>query len=311
MMLLDTTLLEPEEGSELLRQGLDAVRGPALIEIAADACGRLHQWSDHPDLSLRRFTLDTRQFHFVRRPPPRLSESNPEIFSLSANVGGFLLTDSRGNRTAENRLLRVLDHTAEYGIDYVGRSDTAVLEVQYDRLGLRPDVARTAFADLQASPLHDLFYRHLRDLSVVADQLDETALVNSLAGTVSLARSLLLSVSQRDSDRRGALAQSLVARIEDYVGRHLSEADLTPARIAVAHHISVRHLYVLLADRAETPAEWIMLQRLVAARRDLASGDLAISAVAQRWGFADHSHFTRRFKFAYGVTPSEYQRSLR
>lgn len=44
------------------------------------------------------------------------------------------------------------------------------------------------------------------------------------------------------------------------------------------------------------------------ARADLADRHLPIAAVARRWGFKDPTHFTRRFRAAYGVLPSEWRR---
>jgi AraC-like DNA-binding protein len=41
------------------------------------------------------------------------------------------------------------------------------------------------------------------------------------------------------------LSTRYVPRILAYVRHHLSEADLEPARIAAAHHISTRYLYRL------------------------------------------------------------------
>ncbi|MFC7258446.1 helix-turn-helix domain-containing protein [Streptomyces lutosisoli] len=35
-----------------------------------------------------------------------------------------------------------------------------------------------------------------------------------------------------------------------------------------------------------------------------------IGSVARAGGFTDPSHFTRRFKEAYGVTPQEWRRAL-
>jgi AraC family transcriptional activator of tynA and feaB len=33
-----------------------------------------------------------------------------------------------------------------------------------------------------------------------------------------------------------------------------------------------------------------------------------LSEIAYAWGFSDMTHFSRRFKAAYGVLPSDYRR---
>jgi AraC-like DNA-binding protein len=34
---------------------------------------------------------------------------------------------------------------------------------------------------------------------------------------------------------------------------------------------------------------------------------MTIAAVARRWGFADATHFARRFRDAYGLSPREWR----
>lgn len=104
---------------------------------------------------------------------------------------------------------------------------------------------------------------------------------------------------------------SLVARIMAYARRHLSDPDLGPERIAVEHAISKRQLYVVLGRAGIRLEQWLIGERLEAACRLLASprhAALPVAAVAARCGFTSPSHFTRRFREAYGVTPSEWRR---
>jgi AraC-like DNA-binding protein len=59
-----------------------------------------------------------------------------------------------------------------------------------------------------------------------------------------------------------------------------------------------------------SPHSYALQQRVDAARALLRSG-LPASRVAHRIGFADQSHFTRRFLSVFGLTPGEYQRAWR
>jgi transcriptional regulator GlxA family with amidase domain len=57
--------------------------------------------------------------------------------------------------------------------------------------------------------------------------------------------------------------------------------------------------------------EWIIRARLERARRPLAAGPLLpVATVASRCGFTNATHFTRRFRDAYGIPPSEWQRQF-
>lgn len=102
----------------------------------------------------------------------------------------------------------------------------------------------------------------------------------------------------------------LVLQILGYVRRHLSDHDLTPERIAEAQHISVRHLYKVCEQNGISLEVWIIGQRLEAAKATLATGrgrQRTIATVAHAWGFANPSHFAKRFRASYGMTPTEWR----
>ncbi|MEU9041645.1 MULTISPECIES: helix-turn-helix domain-containing protein [unclassified Kitasatospora] len=105
-------------------------------------------------------------------------------------------------------------------------------------------------------------------------------------------------------------ALATLARVKDHIMRHLGDPDLSPERIAAAHHVSVRYLHKLFRFEGVTVARWIQRQRLDLCRRDLArrtAGRVTVAAVAGRWGFVSASHFSRAFRAAYGVSPREWQ----
>ncbi|WP_424889015.1 helix-turn-helix domain-containing protein [Streptomyces sp. XH2] len=105
-------------------------------------------------------------------------------------------------------------------------------------------------------------------------------------------------------------ALATLARVKDHILRHLGDPDLSPERIAAAHHVSVRYLHKLFRLEGVTVARWIRRQRLDVCRRDLARptpGRASVAAVAGRWGFVSASHFSRAFRAAYGVSPREWQ----
>lgn len=59
-----------------------------------------------------------------------------------------------------------------------------------------------------------------------------------------------------------------------------------------------------------SPHSYALQRRLEASKLLLRSGE-SVSRVAHQLGFADQSHFTRRFVAVFGVTPGEYQRAWR
>ncbi|MGW6983445.1 AraC-like ligand-binding domain-containing protein [Streptomyces sp. NPDC054932] len=109
-------------------------------------------------------------------------------------------------------------------------------------------------------------------------------------------------------------ARGILARVKAYVLASLADPGLTPEHIAAAHHISVRYLHKLFQPEGTTVGSWIRHERLERCRRDLArqvGPAPTVTAVGQRWGFTNPSHFSRAFRAAYGMSPREWQAGAR
>jgi len=103
----------------------------------------------------------------------------------------------------------------------------------------------------------------------------------------------------------GITTDTVLDRVLAYVDRHLAE-DLPPARIAAAHHVSVRTLHALFEREGTTVGGYVRRRRLQRIRRDLADPALAhltAYAVAARWGIQGPSHLSKAFKAEFGVSP--------
>ncbi|MEU8378577.1 helix-turn-helix domain-containing protein [Streptosporangium sp. NPDC048865] len=107
--------------------------------------------------------------------------------------------------------------------------------------------------------------------------------------------------------------RTLLLRIHTHIERSLGDPELSPGKIAAAHHISLRSLHRLFAEQGSTVSEWIRTRRLEQCHRELASAEhrhLPIRAIAARWGYIHPGNFTRAFRAAYGLNPDEYRRYL-
>ncbi|MFC4911461.1 helix-turn-helix domain-containing protein [Actinomadura gamaensis] len=121
---------------------------------------------------------------------------------------------------------------------------------------------------------------------------------------------LRLLTTARAGDRAAPPAyRTQLILAEDHIERHLHDPSLSPARVAEALGVSVRHLGRIFASAGMTPARHILDRRLRHARADLPSTDLTIADVAHRWGFASQSHFARLFRARYDQTPTEARRA--
>ena len=130
--------------------------------------------------------------------------------------------------------------------------------------------------------------------------------VVDLLGTVLAER---LEVGPCDPD---AAHRALMVRITAFIEDHLAEADLAPAQIAAAHHVSLRQLHKLFHADGTTVGGWIRQRRLEHCCHDLRDPRWAlrpVAAVGARWGYPDPAHFSRLFKATYGVGPRDYRAS--
>jgi AraC-like DNA-binding protein len=106
---------------------------------------------------------------------------------------------------------------------------------------------------------------------------------------------------------------SALLRLKAVIDARLSDPTLKPADVAAAVGISVRYANDLLAEQNYSLERYILRRRLERCRRaleDPLQAHRMIGEIAFSWGFSDHSHFTRRFRAEFGMTPGECRRSL-
>ncbi|MFB7677017.1 helix-turn-helix domain-containing protein [Kitasatospora purpeofusca] len=135
----------------------------------------------------------------------------------------------------------------------------------------------------------------------------DTHLAHSAAHIVAILVSDLLDREEAESPT-GAV--EMLSRIRAYVEQNLADPDLSPRSIARSQHISVRYLHKLFQQDGMTVGQWVRGRRLDACRRELgrpSRRQASVAAVAHRWGFVSHSHFSRAFRDAFGVSPREWQ----
>ncbi|WP_218782142.1 AraC family transcriptional regulator [Streptomyces sp. BR123] len=124
-----------------------------------------------------------------------------------------------------------------------------------------------------------------------------------------LVMELLDADTTDEADDASGAVNEMLSRIHGYIEEHLMDPDLSPESIARAHHISVRYLQKLFQNDGSTVSQWVRRRRLEFCRFELGRSDgrITMAAVAHRWGFSSPSHFSRTFRGAYGMSPSEWQ----
>jgi AraC-like DNA-binding protein len=194
-----------------------------------------------------------------------------------------------------------LEPTSHYSVRIprvqLALTDQALADVAGWRLGRENPLARLAAGYLS---------RLIGDHRLAA----ETDLDVFEAPTIELIRAVVASRLDGGVPAMESPENTLALRIMEFARQHLTDPDLTAAKIAHANNISVRHLYTTLSRSGVVLGEWIRIRRLEGSRRELAGSAAArrtISSIGQAWGFGDATHFSRSFREAFGLSPREWR----
>lgn len=111
-----------------------------------------------------------------------------------------------------------------------------------------------------------------------------------------------------------ALRDTQLQQVHEYIDAHLDDPELTPTLIAQGMRISVRYLHWLFKPSATTALQYLIQQRLLRCRRELANPRMdgrKITDIAFSSGFQNATHFARRFKAEFGSSPQDFRAALR
>ncbi|SOE02451.1 helix-turn-helix domain-containing protein [Blastococcus haudaquaticus] len=181
-----------------------------------------------------------------------------------------------------------------------------VLEVTPEALGVHQSLlaGATTSEELAAAPSAALLTGLLGQLSSLAPRMSPALRMQAGDAVTSLLAGHLRA-GTTPCAARGPLDEILLW-IEERVG----DPDLSPHRIAAAHHISTRYLHKLFNQQALTVAGYVRARRLELVRRDLGDPglrDVSVSALGRRWGITDASQLSKAFRGRYGTTPRGFR----
>lgn len=118
----------------------------------------------------------------------------------------------------------------------------------------------------------------------------------------------LLHLCKVHSSVHSPTDSSIRHKIMDYINAHLQES-LSMDSIAAHVHISKFHMCKRFkSETGITIGNYIRMQRLYLAKKQLVETKKPISAIALDCGFNDLSHFTKLFRTSLKMTPSAYRK---
>ncbi|MGW1672504.1 helix-turn-helix domain-containing protein [Streptomyces sp. NPDC002324] len=307
-----------EDRFDFWRELLGATRASeAISPHSADFWGELRLMELGPVTVWPASFLPSR----YRRDQRMVRRSDPELYHLTLLLDGSLALDHADRRdTFGPRDLHLADSSRPYDIRSADGGGTGVIK------GVGVDFPKALFP-LPPHQVRELLGRGLSGRegmgALLADFLiglerQADSLQPSDAprlGTVVL--DLLSAWFAHALEAETALSpetrlHALTRRVQAFIRQNLHDPELTPPVIAAAHHISLSYLHRVFQQQTdgETVAAWIRARRLEGAGRDLADPSLRtipIHAIAARWGMPRASDFTRAFRTAHGIAPSEFR----
>ncbi len=248
----------------------------------------------------------------VRRTAANISQSDCDDFLLCVQLAGRSVFSQRDHKAVtENGSFVLLDPRRPFTVSYQGQTKSVSLKLPRRAFEARLDGAgelslRTMDVGLPLAGLASGFLSMLPSRIDCLDDSTASRLAEQTLDLIALALSLETDESATLSSQRAIALFRLKAVIE----ARLCDLTLEPSAAAAAAGISVRYANDLLSREGSSLRRYILHRRLERTRialEDPTQARRLINEIAFSWGFSDLSHFGRKFRRAYGLTPSDYR----
>lgn len=257
------------------------------------------------------FTEVSARPHLIERTPETIASGGSEFYKVSLLLSGSSILVQDGKELVmQAGDLSIYDTSRPYSLLFGEDFRNLIMMFPKDRLDLPiPFTEQLTAVSLREqhsglAPLITTFLSQFPNQLAPLSERVRARLARTSLDLIGTMFSSILDTEPTKLDPRHALLQ----RIHDHIDLNLASPTLSPGSISAAHFISTRHLHALFRQSGTTVSTWIRERRLEHCRADLldpALADRTILHIASRWGFTDAAHFSRVFKTAYGVAPSE------
>lgn len=220
------------------------------------------------------------------------------LFDHSSDVA-FFIKDREGRYVSVNLSL-VNRHGLKNKQEVIGKRTTDICPGDLGRIPVEQDnrVLRTGRPLVEHLELH--WARPYRPVWCLTTKMPLHDSQGKVIGLIGYSRDLRVPIDAHE------IPTDFARALEEFE-QNLADV-VTPAWLAERSKLSSQRLTRLVKRLfGITPGQLIAKTRLAAASRMLVETDLTVAEVAQACGFYDHSAFTRAFRSATGVTPSEFR----
>ena len=222
-------------------------------------------------------------------------------------------------------------HSVVEGQDILLRQGDLVIygpnqwHMQYADIGVAPRFVTITF-DLSLGDLSPLLNRKITapqdTVTLLQQMLQEQERMDAFSGNVILARLelLLLLLLREDQQPRAGKLQTanavhseneIIRQAQQYVSTHIREKLSVPL---VARHVDVSPSYLTALFHKNlqiSPGEYIRRTKLQESKQMIRENNLNFTEIAAELQYSTVHHFSRQFKEKFGITPTEYAKSVR
>lgn len=270
--------------------------------------GSLKVWkAEGSDYSLSRLTSDSAEYS---RSSSQIAEDCQASFLVTIPLQAKVFFSQHGRSLYCSPGHFIVEQgDAPYRFGYAAPNDMWVLKVPEGAMKTR--IRRPERYSQHCFSAHEgIGCAFVEFLKICSQHVNECS-VEDQSRLFEQALSMLSMVLEQDervlNSDQSHLRSAHLMRIERYISANLGDPELSPAHIAHACGISLRYLHKLFAGSGYTVGEWVRVQRLEAAHRELESLPVGVNIgeVAYRWGFSDQAQFSRGFRKQFGYSASE------
>ena len=197
--------------------------------------------------------------------------------------------------------------------------------MQYADIGVAPRYVTITF-DISAGDLTPLLNRKFtapqHTVTTLQKMLQEQERMDDFSGSVITAELellLLLLLREDKTPRSGKLQTSnavhseneIIRQAQQYISTHIREKLSVPL-VARQVDVSPSYLTALFHKNLQiSPGEYIRRTKLQESKQMIRENNLNFTEIAAELQYSTVHHFSRQFKEKFGITPTEYAKSVR
>ena len=197
--------------------------------------------------------------------------------------------------------------------------------MQYAEIGVAPRFVTITF-DISAGDLSPLLNRKFtapqNTVTLLQQMLQEQEKMDAFSSNIILSRLelLLLLLLREDKEPRAGKLQTsnavhseneIIRQAQQYISSHIREKLSVPL-VARQVDVSPSYLTALFHKNLQiSPGEYIRRTKLQESKQMIRENNLNFTEIAAELQYSTVHHFSRQFKEKFGITPTEYAKSVR